>query len=74
MTYQILQMFWIDNMMILLFFCDFDNVNVTKVTINNELVKLTEWLACNQLSLNLNKTKFMVFIKLEIMLTTLLFQ
>ena len=61
MTYQILQMFWIDNMMILLFFCDFDNVNVTKVTINNELVKLTEWLACNQLSLNLNKTKFMVF-------------
>ena len=42
-------------------FCDFDNVNVTEETINYELVKLTEWLACNQLSLNVNKTKFMVF-------------
>ena len=31
-------------------FCDFDNVNVTEETINYELVKLTEWLACNQLS------------------------
>ena len=41
-------------------FCDFDNVNVTEETINYELVKLTEWLACNQLSLNVNKTKFMV--------------
>ena len=41
-------------------FCDFDKVNVTKETINYELVKLTEWLACNQLSLNVNKTKFMV--------------
>ena len=48
-------------LMILLFFCDFDNVNVTEETINYELVKLTEWLACNQLSLNVNKTKFMVF-------------
>ena len=36
-------------------FCDFDNVNVTEETINYEL------LACNQLSLNVNKTKFMVF-------------
>ena len=42
-------------------FCDFDNVNVTEETINYELVKLTEWLACNQLSLNVNKTKFMFF-------------
>ena len=42
-------------------FCDFDNVTVTEETINNELGKLTEWLACNQLSLNVNKTKFMVF-------------
>ena len=48
-------------LMILLFFCDFDNVNVTEETINYELVKLTEWLACNQVSLNINKTKFMVF-------------
>ena len=43
------------------YFCDFDNVNVTEETINNELVKLTEWLACNQLSLNVNNTKFMFF-------------
>ena len=42
-------------------FCDFDNVNVTEQTMNYELVKLTEWLACNQLSLNVNKTKFMAF-------------
>ena len=42
-------------------FCDFDNVNVTEETIHYELVKLTEWLACNQLSLNVNKAKFMVF-------------
>ena len=48
-------------LMILLFFCDFVNVNVTEETINYELVKLTEWLACNQRSLNVNKTKFMVF-------------
>ena len=58
-------------------FCDFDNVNVTEETINYELAKLTEWLACNQLSLNVNKTKFMVhlwFIQLGKMLTILLFQ
>ena len=48
-------------LMILLFFCDFDNVNVTEETINYELVRLTEWLACNQLRLNVNKTKFMAF-------------
>ena len=42
-------------------FCDFHNVNVTEETINYELVKLTEWLACNQLSLNVNKTKFLGF-------------
>ena len=47
-------------LMILLFF---DNVNVIEETINNiELVKLTEWLACNQLSLNVNKTNFMFFL------------
>ena len=37
-------------------FCDCDNVDVTEETINNELVKLTEWLTCNQLRLNVNKT------------------
>ena len=44
-----------------LFFCDFDNINNTEETINDELIKLTEWLGCNQLSLNVNKTKFMLF-------------
>ena len=48
-------------LMIVNFFCNFDNVNVTEETINNELVKLTEWVACNQPSLNVNKTKFIVF-------------
>ena len=43
------------------FFCDFDNINNTEETINDELIKLTEWLGCNQLSLNVNKTKFMLF-------------
>ena len=54
-------------------FCDFDNVNVTEETINYELVKLTEWLACNQLSLNLSKTNLWFFIQLGKMLTILLF-
>ena len=44
-----------------LFFCDFNNINNTEETINDELIKLTEWLGCNQLSLNVNKTKFMLF-------------
>ena len=30
-------------------------------TTNDELMKLTQWLGCNQLSLNVNKTKFMLF-------------
>ena len=42
-------------------FCDFDNISNTEETINDELIKLTEWLGCNQLSLNVNKTKFMLF-------------
>ena len=41
--------------------CNLVNGNVSEETINYELVKLTEWLACNQLSLNVNKTKFMFF-------------
>ena len=44
-----------------LFFCDFDNINNTEETINDELIKLTEWLGGNQLSLNVNRTTFMVF-------------
>ena len=30
-------------------------------TINNEIKKVTDWLTANKLSLNVNKTKFMVF-------------
>ena len=48
-------------MLMTLLFCDFDNINNTEETINDELIKLTEWLGCNQLSLNVNKTKFMLF-------------
>ena len=43
-----------------LFFCDFDNINNTEETIN-DVIKLTEWLGCNQLSLNVNKIKFVLF-------------
>ena len=45
-------------------FCDFDNVNITEETINYELVKLTEWLACNQLSFNVNRPNLWFFIQL----------
>ena len=34
---------------------------VTEVAINNELLKVSQWLAANKLSLNVGKTKFMVF-------------
>ena len=44
-----------------LFFCDFDNINNTEETINDEVIKLTEWLGCNQLSLNVNKIKSVLF-------------
>ena len=37
------------------------NQNVSKVVINNELLKVSQWLAANKLSLNVGKTKFMVF-------------
>ena len=62
-------------MMTQLFFCDFDNINNTEETINDELIKLTEWLVCNQLSLNVNKTKFMYInsIQTEKLLITLTF-
>ena len=43
-------------------FCDFDfdNVNLAEENITNEQVKRTEWLAFNQLSLDVNKTKSML--------------
>ena len=41
-------------------FCNLDN-NVTEDVINRELLKVYEWLGANKLSLNVAKTKFMVF-------------
>ena len=41
-------------------FCNMDN-NVDEHVINNELCKMSEWLGANTLSLNISKTKFMVF-------------
>ena len=32
-----------------------------EITLNAELLKITDWLAANKLSLNASKTKFMVF-------------
>ena len=40
-------------MLMTLLFCDFDNVKITENAINDELIKFTECLACNELSLNL---------------------
>ena len=37
------------------------NQNVSEVVINHELLKVSQWLAANKLSLNVGKTKFMVF-------------
>ena len=41
-------------------FCNMDN-NVDEHVINYELCKISEWLGANKLSLNISKTKFMVF-------------
>ena len=41
--------------------CDLNNDNDIETLINDELCKITNWLLANQLSLNVNKTKFMVF-------------
>ena len=41
-------------------YCNLNGVNF-EVTINNELSKISEWLSSNKLSLNIKKTKFMVF-------------
>ena len=40
--------------------CNLNGVN-SIVTINNELSKVSGWLSSNKLSLNIKKTKFMVF-------------
>ena len=37
------------------------NINDLVHMMNNELSKITDWLECNRLSLNIKKTKFMIF-------------
>ena len=37
------------------------NQNISEIEINNELWKVSRWLATNKLSLNVDKTKFMSF-------------
>ena len=37
------------------------NQNVSEVTINNELLKVSQWLAANKLLISVGKTKFMAF-------------
>ena len=41
-------------------YCNLSN-NTNKNDLNSELYKISEWLASNKLSLNAQKTKFMVF-------------
>ena len=42
-------------------FCNLNDPNITEETLNEELKKIAQWLNANQLSLNVGKTKFMVF-------------
>ena len=42
-------------------FCDINNIQNPEITLNVELLKFTDWLGANKLSLNARKTKFMVF-------------
>ena len=46
--------------MLMIRLCNIDN-NVDEYVINNELCEISEWLGVNKLSLNISKTKFMVF-------------
>ena len=41
-------------------YCNIDH-NVSEEVINNELSKVSQWLAANKLSINVTKTKYMVF-------------
>ena len=41
-------------------YCNIDQ-NVSEEVINNELTKVSQWLAANKLSINVTKTKYMVF-------------
>ena len=42
-------------------YCDIKDVPNYENVLNVELCKITNWLAANKLSLNVGKTKFMVF-------------
>ena len=42
-------------------YCDIQNVQNYEVVFSVELCKITNWLAANKLSLNVGKTKLMVF-------------
>ena len=42
-------------------YCDIKDVPNYENVLNVELCKITNWLAANKLSLNIGKTKFMVF-------------
>ena len=42
-------------------FCDINSIPDVEHSLNAELSKITDWLAASKLSLNANKTKFMVF-------------
>ena len=41
-------------------YCNLDD-STSEMLLNNELTKITDWLSSNKLSLNVKKTKFMVF-------------
>ena len=41
-------------------YCNINNAN-SDIILNNELCKISDWLSSNKLSLNVKKTKYMVF-------------
>ena len=45
------------------FFFEHSNINTLFKTVNDELIKINEWLSANKLSLNAGKTKFSLFHK-----------
>ena len=47
--------------MTLIFFCTGPNLNELIDNINNELVHVVDWLSANKMSLNIEKTHYMVF-------------
>ena len=45
------------------FFFEHSNINTLFKTVNDELIKIHEWFSANKLSLNVGKTKFLLFHK-----------